>query len=248
MEATPAPEHGASRPSLILPSIQRFLEALPEIQLKVLSEDHKNCSICMEQYTDDVKAEYPVSLRCGHVFGSLCIKSWVSSSQVSQPTCPICRATLTPSSDIQRWEHLATIMQQQPYISLHQTPRRRITSSLEGDVSAVELVSLFFQVVMEMLAHHHRHRIPASVLLLQSAKAVASRMGDLYVLLRPTTDVMGVTALWDERGPEVVTVLDLKRRRMFEGALEKLAQVERRTFPSKRSVFDGGESLGLRLW
>lgn len=93
--------------------------------------------------------------------------------------------------------------------------------------SAVELVSLFYQVVMQILKHHRRHDIPASALLIQSAQAAASRMGRLYVLLKPMMDVVGVTVPWGDCGPSVTEMLDLKSERNFERALERMAQVER---------------------
>ena len=224
MAAALSPEPEIWRLPSMLPSIKRSLEALPEISLQLLTEDHKSCNICMEQFTD----ERPVLLRCGHIFGSICIKAWASTSQVSQPTCPMCRTILTPPSSIERWEYFATIMLQQPYTSLCQNLRRSDTFPSEDRDSAVQLVSLFFQVVMEMLAHHRRHRIPASALLIQSAQAVACRMGCLYVLLKPMMDFEGVTVPWDERGPSVVTILDLKCERIFGEALEKMAQLEER--------------------
>ncbi len=212
----------------MLPSIKRSLEALPEISLELLAEDYKSCNICMEQFTDATDAERPVSLSCGHIFGSSCINAWASSSQVSQPTCPMCRTILTPPSSIERWEYFATIMLQQPYTSLCQNLRRSDTFPSEDRDSAVQLVSLFFQVTMEMLAHHRRHHIPASALLIQSAQAVACRMGCLYVLLKLMMDVGGVTVPWDERGPSVVRMLDLKCERIFEEALERMALLEER--------------------
>lgn len=229
MEATSTLELGAPKSSPMLPSIKRFLEALPEIPIENLSEENKSCNICMEQFTDDDdNVEKPVSLRCGHVFGSFCIRTWVMSSNASQPTCPMCRANLTSPSGIERWEYFTTLMQQQPYTSLTHSLRRTGTPALENCDSAVELVSLFFQVVMQMLAHHRRHRIPASAFLLQSAQAVASRMGRLFVLLEDTMLVMGATVPWDERGPPVVAILRPEYESMFGMAFERMAQMERR--------------------
>ena len=99
---------------------------------------------------------------------------------------------------------------------------------LEEHDLAVGLVRLFFQVVMQMLGHHRRHRIPASALLLQSAQAVAGRMGFLFVLLKDTMKIMSVTVPWDEHGPNVVVILDLKNESLFEAAFERMLQVERR--------------------
>ena len=233
MEATQAAEVGVLKPPTMLPSIKRFLEALPEIQPKDLSTDHKSCNICMERFTDDTDAEKPIYLRCGHIFGSFCIKAWVSSSQASQPTCPMCRVVLTPSSSIERWEYFATVMQQQPYTSLCETLHGPTgTSSFDDRYdSAVELVSLFYQVVMQILRHHRYHDIPASALLIQSAQAVASRMGCLYILLKPTIDMRGMTVPWGERGPSFTRVLDLKSERGFEKALDTMAQMERSVVP-----------------
>ena len=87
---------------------------------------------------------------------------------------------------------------------------------------------LFFQVVMQILAYHRRHRIPASALLLKSAQAVASRMGDLCQLLRNTMEVLGMRVPWDGNGPSAVFVLDLKNESFFEGTLERMLQVEQR--------------------
>lgn len=230
MELIRASGPGVPTPSSLLPSIERLLEALPEIQLRDLPEDCRNCNICMEAFTGDADTEQPVSLGCGHIFGSFCIKAWVSSSQVSQ-SCPLCRTALTSGSSIARWEHFATIMQQEPYTSMSQTLWRTGTSISKQYDSAVELVSLFYQVVMEILAHHRRRRIPASDLLIQSAQAVAKRMGCLYVLLKPTMDAMGVSVSWNECGPNVSRILNSKFEGTFKQAFESMAQVERMVTP-----------------
>ena len=52
-------------------------------------------------------------------------------------------------------------------------------------------------------------------------------MGRLYVLLKPMMEIMGVTVPWDDRGPSVTEILDLKSESNFERALERMAQVER---------------------
>ena len=84
---------------------------------------------------------------------------------------------------------------------------------------------------MQILRHHRYHDIPASALLIQSAQAVASRMGRLCFLLKPTMDMMGATVPWDEHGPSVTRVLDLKSERVFDKALETMAQMERSVVP-----------------
>ena len=218
-----------------LPSIERYLEKLPEIQLRDLSDEDRNCNICMEPFTNDVDAEKPVSLRCGHVFGRSCLKEWASSLQVSKPTCPMCRAPLTPSSsDIHRWELCAVQMQQGPYTAACQNLRRGAetptSSGGHGHAhcdSAVELVRLFFLVVLQIRAHHLRHSIPPSALLKQSAQAVADRMGRLYVLLKDYMKILRVTVPWDEHGPGVVAILEMDCEPTYEAAFGRLAQVER---------------------
>ena len=119
-------------------------------------------------------------------------------------------------------------MQQPLYTALCQTLRSTGTFSLANRYdSAVELVSLFYQVVVQIVKHHRHYAILESVFLVQSAQAVASRMGRLYVLLKLRMDVVGVTVPWDDRGPSVTEILDSKSERVFERALERMAQVER---------------------
>lgn len=226
MEAALEPE--SLTPPPLSPFIEYFLEKLPRVQVRDLSEDHKNCNICMEQFTDEAETEKPIRLRCGHIFGSFCIKSWASSSPASQPTCPMCRKTMPSSSSIERWEYLATLMQQRPYISQSKSLRRVGTFALEDWAAAVEFVSLFFTVVMEVRAWYRRKRIAASALLLGSARSLAVHMGHLYVLLKPTMELMGVAVPWGEGGPPVITILDSEYRRGFEEAFETLAHMERR--------------------
>ena len=118
---------------------------------------------------------------------------------------------------------IAMLMQQEPYTSASQTLRR-----VEGEQdSAVELVRLFFKVVVQMWSYHRRHRIRASALLLQAAQVVADRMGFLYVLLKEQIKIMNVMVPWGERGPLVKTVLDLTFESFYEAAFERLVQVER---------------------
>lgn len=80
---------------------------------------------------------------------------------------------------------------------------------------------------MEIVAHHRHHGVPSSDLLIQSAQAVANRMGRLHVLLKPTMDAMCVTVPWDESGPPVVRLLDLRYERAFKKAFESMAHIER---------------------
>lgn len=115
------------------------------------------------------------------------------------------------------------LMQQEPYTSASQTLRRA-----DGDHdSAVELVRLFFKVVLQMVRYHRRHRIRASALLLQSAQVVADRMGFLCVLLKEQMEIMDVLVPWGEEGPLVSTLLDSSFESFHEEAFERLELVER---------------------
>ena len=48
-------------------------------------ENTTNCSICMEDYTNDKKV---VLLKCNHYYHESCIQNWLCNEKV---TCPICR-------------------------------------------------------------------------------------------------------------------------------------------------------------
>lgn len=48
-------------------------------------ENSTNCSICMEDYTNDKKV---VLLKCNHYYHESCIQNWLCNEKV---TCPICR-------------------------------------------------------------------------------------------------------------------------------------------------------------
>lgn len=119
-------------------------------------------------------------------------------------------------------------MQHQSFDSHCETLPRTDPSRLQDGDSPVELVRLFYIVVVRVLAYHRRHRIPASTLLLKSAKAVARRMGCLYCLLKKEIEEMEVTVPWDERGPKVCVILDLEFESFFEAAFERLVLVERK--------------------
>ena len=97
----------------------------------------------------------------------------------------------------------------------------------DEDSSAVELVRLFFMVVLRVRKHHRRQRIPASGLLKESARAVAERMGGLVVLLKGGMRALGVRVPWGEGGPVVGTILGGGYERVYEAAFERLGEVER---------------------
>ncbi|CAF9926703.1 hypothetical protein IMSHALPRED_007017 [Imshaugia aleurites] len=73
----------------------KFLESLPVVKREILPDDYQTCHICKEDFVDDsnptvaVKAESPLKLPCGHIFGSECLAKWF----LQKNTCPICRTT-----------------------------------------------------------------------------------------------------------------------------------------------------------
>ena len=114
-------------------------------------------------------------------------------------------------------------MQQEPYLSASQTLRPAAPADRD---SATELVRLFYRVVLQILAHHRRRRIPASNLLLQSAQAVACRMGGLAMLLKGGMRRCGMPMPWGEGGPAVDLVLDPTLEWFFEETLERMLWAE----------------------
>jgi hypothetical protein len=68
------------------PNLNDFLAALPSD----IPSDSTTCDICNEEFgtaTQDCAAEDTLQLPCGHIFGSLCLRDWLSQAS----TCPICR-------------------------------------------------------------------------------------------------------------------------------------------------------------
>lgn len=76
-----------------------------KVDLTSVSEDARRCNICFEEFADQTldpnqKAfqtlpydeslkDDPVMLRCGHIFGELCLTLWTTEKKM---TCPMCRA------------------------------------------------------------------------------------------------------------------------------------------------------------
>ena len=67
-----------------------FLESLPPLPASDHPEAIKTCHICQEAFDNTARPEVPVRLPCHHVFGALCISTWMSI----QETCPLCRTVL----------------------------------------------------------------------------------------------------------------------------------------------------------
>lgn len=230
MEAHPVPIHA---PALIL-SVDWYLQQ--KVPLEQLSGDEHKCNICMEQFTDATDAEKPISLCCGHIFGSSCFKKWASSSQQAiSPTCPMCRATLIPTTYFKSWECCATLLEKRPYFSSTQSQRRAGPFTLEDWKEAVAFVRVLLDIVMALVAHHRRDQIPASDLLIRSAHNLRCQMGHLGVLLKPTIELMGLTVPWGERGPQVITLLNLEYKASYHEALERLLDMGG-MIDSKRSI------------
>ena len=89
-----------------------FLEGLPVVPLHDLAEDNRDCNICQEPYATGCESDV-VRLPCGHIFGKLCISTWLTKDAgPANSTCPMCRTVLfdvprqrrvyisTPTSDI----------------------------------------------------------------------------------------------------------------------------------------------------
>ncbi|RPA86866.1 hypothetical protein BJ508DRAFT_121245 [Ascobolus immersus RN42] len=75
---------------------QKAIDELVNVRLIDLPESDATCNICMEGYVeikyseDKPKREHPMRMTCGHVFGSGCLKQWLSQHN----TCPTCRKEL----------------------------------------------------------------------------------------------------------------------------------------------------------
>ena len=74
-----------------------FLHSLPLLPASDHPEAITTCPICQEAFENTARPEVPVRLPCQHVFGALCISSWISIKE----TCPLCRTVLfDPDSPI----------------------------------------------------------------------------------------------------------------------------------------------------
>ena len=87
---TPTPELTARDKVARENAIVAFLQSLPLLPASDRPEAINTCSICHEAFDNTARPEGPVRLPCHHVFGALCISSWMSLSE----TCPMCRTVL----------------------------------------------------------------------------------------------------------------------------------------------------------
>jgi hypothetical protein len=80
---------------------QKFIDGLPKVDVSSLDEDDRTCSICYDEYgvvrpEAEEPAEDPVKMPCGHVFGKLCITTWLEE----HCTCPACRHKLSKADTV----------------------------------------------------------------------------------------------------------------------------------------------------
>eukprot|EP00916_Digyalum_oweni_P007017 GHVL01011955.1.p1 GENE.GHVL01011955.1~~GHVL01011955.1.p1 ORF type:complete len:567 (+),score=35.04 GHVL01011955.1:95-1795(+) len=88
--------------------------------LKPSVADESDCIICMEDFDND---HTPGALKCGHVFGLVCIRDWLANGS---KTCPICNAK-SKNIDIRR-----------VFITKNDCASRRRIDKLEWQCSNVE--------------------------------------------------------------------------------------------------------------
>ena len=70
---------------------RHVVEDLKKVEIMSLDPDDRTCGICLEPYGEPEPTrgniEDAVKVPCGHVFGDICIKKWLSEHS----TCPSCR-------------------------------------------------------------------------------------------------------------------------------------------------------------
>lgn len=92
--------------------VDQFMYSLNQIDIGTLAEDNKLCEICFLCFDEwrwddkrpadagalkpfevlnDMMPENPVRLPCGHIFGELCLRTWIMKMDEGPPTCPKCR-------------------------------------------------------------------------------------------------------------------------------------------------------------
>ena len=84
-------------------TFEAWFNHLPSVDMETLDKDDQNCSICRVEYSSSSSAsdqqedpvETPVRLPCGHVFGTQCLKAWLThAAGAGNKTCPTCRHQL----------------------------------------------------------------------------------------------------------------------------------------------------------
>lgn len=125
-------------------TVDRLMYSLHRTNVSSLAEDDKLCEICFlcfdEWRWDDeerqisnkaggvdsepfqvlveMMPENPVKLYCGHIFGELCLRTWLMQiiPKGGPPTCPKCRAKLS-ESDSAAWKNFCNTSSRREYYS-----------------------------------------------------------------------------------------------------------------------------------
>lgn len=98
LESLPYPR-GLPGDARDLDELDAFLLGLPHRKISDLDRDNRQCGICREPYEanasqvdggviDHAKPEIPLALPCGHVFGSICLETWLTPQRNN--FCPFC--------------------------------------------------------------------------------------------------------------------------------------------------------------
>lgn len=70
-------------------------ELLKKTGQPALGGDQGSCTLCQETFLEGDSPEFPITLSCGHQFGSICILKWLSPLRNSgHNSCPYCRAPI----------------------------------------------------------------------------------------------------------------------------------------------------------
>ena len=90
-----------SEPAYSIDEVIAFVRSLKSVPLAELDADRRECSICLNEYTEDglnrPGSEAPKQLICGHVFGSNCLLDLLMPKLhggFEYDTCPMCRAPI----------------------------------------------------------------------------------------------------------------------------------------------------------
>lgn len=124
-------------------TVNRLMYSLHRTNVSSLAEDDKLCEICFLCFDEwrwddeerqisnkageesepfqvlvDMMPENPVKLSCGHIFGELCLRTWLLQiiPKGGPPTCPKCRAKLS-ESDSAAWKNFCNTSSRREYCS-----------------------------------------------------------------------------------------------------------------------------------
>lgn len=105
--------------------VDRFMYSLSRTDTSSLAEDDKLCEICFlcfgewrweDRYTVnagdsgpfkvlvDMMPENPVRLSCGHIFGELCLRTWMMRIPKGPLKCPKCRTKFSRVGRVKKLE------------------------------------------------------------------------------------------------------------------------------------------------